>query len=152
MEERIYGLDTGGYDPQKIATMADWELFLEYYSITLLAWRMNHDTCRDYARGHVSNKEYDSVAKALEELQYPIEYLLYTISKHNNIEVNEPAAGEHITPNREMFMRWYGFYDNHFMHKMSQSAWNDFERKRKDGVDVSEFLPVGDWHEYEPSP
>ena len=35
MEERIYGLDTGGYDPQKVVAMADWELIfrvLLYYT------------------------------------------------------------------------------------------------------------------------
>ena len=148
MEERVYGLDTGGYDPQKVAAMADWELFLEYYSVTLLAWRMDHDTRRDYSRGYVSDEEYDSVAKELERLHYPIEYLLYTISKRNGIEVNEPEAGKHISPNREMFMKWYSFYDDYFMHKMSQETWNDFKQKRKDGVDISEYLPKGDWREY----
>ena len=151
MENRIYGLDTGGYDPEEIAAMADWELFLNYYSITLLAWRMNHDTCRDYTRGHVSDEAYKSVAEELESLQYPIEYLLYTISKRNGIEVNEPAAGEHIAPNREVFMKWYSFYDDHFIHKMPQSMWDEFEQKRKDGADVSEYLPIGNWREYDSS-
>lgn len=149
MEERIYGLDTGGYDPQKVAAMADWELFLEYYSITLVAWRMNHDTVRDYSRGYVSEDEYKSVAKELERLQYPIEYLLYTISKRNDIEVNEPTAGKHISPNREVFMRWYRFYDDYSMHKISDKAWSDFEQKRKDGADISEYLPEGDWRNYD---
>jgi hypothetical protein len=151
MKERIYGLDTGGYDPQKIATMADWELFLEYYSITLLAWRMVHDTCKDYSKGYISEKGSNLIMEEIERLQYPIEYLLYTISKRIKIEVNEPEAGRHIVPNREMFMKWYEFHDDHFMHKMSQSAWDNFEQKCKDGADVSEFLPVGDWHEYKSS-
>ena len=149
MEEKIYGLDTGGYEPQKVAAMADWELFLEYYSITLVAWRMNHDTCRDYSRGYVSEAEKKSVAAELERLQYPIEYLLYMISKRNSIEVNEPEAGKHITPDRDVFMKWYRYYNDHFIHKMSDQEWQDFEQKRKDGADVSKYLPEGDWRTYE---
>lgn len=149
MDERVFGLDTGGYDPQKVATMTNWELFLEYHSVTLLAWRMNHDTNRDYSKGYVSEEEYKSVAEGLEKLQYSIEYLLYTISKRNDIEVNEPEAGKHITPNRDVFMKWYSYYDDHFMHKMSDREWYDFEQRRKDGSDISIYLPNGDWRAYE---
>ncbi len=146
MPERIFGLDTGGYDPQKIDSMADWELFLEYYSITLVAWRLNHDTARDYSRGYISDEGYSEAAKSLEEMQYPIEYLLYTISKRNEIPVNEPAAGNHITPDRDTFMKWYTYYDNHFIHGMSDDTWKEFEQKRKEGADISQYLPDGNWH------
>ena len=145
MPERIYGLDTGGYDPKKIDSMADWELFLEYYSVTLVAWRLNHDTVRDHSRGYVSDEEYSEAMRSLEEMQYPIEYLLYTISKRNEIPVNEPAADKHIAPDREIFMKWYKFYDDHFIHEMSDDTWKEFEQKRKDGADISQYLPDGNW-------
>ena len=151
MKNRIFGLDTGKYDSQKIEAMDDWELFLEYYDITYLAWRMEHNALRDYSRGYVSDEEFVSVIEAIAELQYSIEYLAYAISKRNNIEVNEPAIDKHISPNREIFMKWYNFYNDHFIYKMPQSTWNDFVQKRKDGMDVSEYLPVGNWREYEPA-
>lgn len=145
MQKRIYGIDTGGYDPQDILKMADWELFLEYYSLTLLAWRISHNAYKNNSRGQISGKGYSSIANSLEEMQYAIEYLLYIISRRNGIAVNKPASGQHIKPDREAFMKWYRYYDNHFMHQMSDSTWKDFERKRKAGADVSKYLPKGNW-------
>ncbi len=85
------------------------------------------------------------------KLQYPIDYLLYQISKRNGIEVNEPDGVNRIKPDREAFMKWYRFYDNHFMHKLTDKEFSDFERKREAGEDVTEYLPKGDWRSYEPT-
>ena len=147
MEEKIYGLYTRGYDSQKIAEMDNWELFLEYYSITYLAWHIKHTAYKDFSNDWISKEEYNSMMEELDRLQYNIEYLLYTISKRNDIEVNEPEAGKHISPNPEVFMKWYRFYADHFIHKMPDSTWKEFKRKHWDGADVSEYLPKGDWRE-----
>ena len=145
MDERIYGLDTGGYDPEMIENLADWELYLLYYGVTYDSWWINHylaDFCR-----RMPKDQYDSYNKKYNELQYPIQYLLYVISKRNGIEVNEPAKGKTITPDRKTFMRWYSFY-NDFYEKFSKSDWEEFEKKREEKADISAYLPKGDWKNY----
>lgn len=139
---RIYGIDTGGYDKEKLDGLTEWALFLEYYSFTKVVWRLNHDL------KYVDEAERAKLQRSIDEMQYGVEYLLYYISKRLGIPVNEPEVDEHIRPNREIFMRWYSFYDNHFMHKLSDEEWNAFEAARANQEDVSRFLPVGDWHDY----
>jgi len=78
---------------------------------------------------------------------YTAEYLLYTIAKKIGVDVPEPEVDKHVAPDREVFMKWYEFYDNHFMHTLSDEQWLTFEAKRKAGEDVSEYLPSGNWRE-----
>ena len=144
---RIYGVDPGGCDIEGIKNSTEWELFLEYYSITLRVWRMNHNGSRDYSRGHMSSGVWESTQKAIAELQYDIEYLMYAISKKIDIDVPEPEVDKHVSPDRDMFMKWYVFYDKHFRKALSDEQWKEFEAKRKAGEDVSEYLPTGDWRE-----
>ena len=146
-KERIFGEDTGNLDPDEIAKMSDWELFMDYYSITKIQWRLDHDSCRDFSRKRLPEKDYDDIQEQVRKLQYPVEYLLYVISKRNDIEVNEPAPGKHIRPDRKAFMTWYKFYDDHFMHTLTNEQWDEFERRREAGEDVSEFLPKGNWRD-----
>ncbi len=145
MKNRIYGLDPGGYDPKQVETMADWELFLNYYSVSYAAWHEGHDASRDYAHGHISDEMFESTQRHIQELRYSINYLIYTICKRNNIPVNEPQFGKTIIPDAELFMKWYRFYDAHCMHKLTDKEWAEFKRRRKLGKDVSAFLPTGDW-------
>ncbi|MDR2524011.1 MAG: hypothetical protein LBC95_00505 [Candidatus Nomurabacteria bacterium] len=142
---RVYGIDPGSRDVERIENAAEWELFLEYYSVTKIAWRLNHDGSRDHSRGHISDKAWASMQKDLAELQYDIEYLLYAICKKIGIDVPDPEVDKHVSPDRETFMKWYRFYNNHFMNTLSDKEWHTFETKRKNGEDVSAYLPSGDW-------
>ncbi len=146
---RILGVDPGGLDVEAIEKMPEWELFLLYYSITLQAWRLDHDSKRDYSRGHIEKSEFATMQQSVAELSYPINYLLYFISKKIGVQVPEPKVDQPIQPDREQFMKWYRFYDHHFMHEMSDEEYARFEAKRKQGEDISEFLPEDDWHDYQ---
>ncbi|MCL2094736.1 hypothetical protein FWH13_01315 [Candidatus Saccharibacteria bacterium] len=146
---RIYGIDAGSCDVERIKVATEWELFLEYYSITKVAWYLNHDGSRDHSRGRISDKDWDSMQDGLAEMQYDIEYLMYAIAKKIGIDVPEPEVDKHILPDREMFTKWYRFYDNHFMHTLSDGQKRAFEAKCKKGEDVSEYLPSGNWRESE---
>ena len=148
-EKMVYGQHNGFYDPEVIEGLEDWNLFLEYYNITQMAWRLNHTASIFLARGSSLGGEIDKMIADYNKLQYPIDYLLYQISKRNGIEVNEPDGVNRIKPDREVFMKWYRFYDNHFMHELTDQEFRDFERKREAGEDVTEYLPKGDWRSYE---
>lgn len=146
-ETRIYGINPGSCNPEVVEQAESWELFLQYYGVTYIAWRMRHDSVRDYGRGYISDDSLISIGKEMSELQYNIEYLMLAICQKEGITVSEPAAGQHITPDRETFMRWYRYYDNHFMHQLSDAEWRDFEAKRERGEDITSYLPTGDWHD-----
>ena len=149
MEERIYGLDPGKCNPQEVSAMTDWELFMFCHTVTSITWNLNHDIGRYWNEGCISDEEFGAVEQLIGEALYSIEYLTYTIVKRNNIEVNEPAPGKHITPNPEEFMKWYNFYKDHFENEMPQSAWDDFARKHNAGADISDYLPKGDWRKHQ---
>lgn len=145
---RIHGSDPGQYDPEHIKQLAEWELFLEYYGVTLIAWRISHDGQRDHSRGHLSDAAWQSMQEDLIRLSYDIDFLLYTICQRIGVQVSEPEVDKRIMPDRDAFMKWYRFYDQHFMYQLSKAEWEDFEQKRKAGEDISHYLPTGDWHQF----
>lgn len=145
---RIHGSDPGSYNPEQIKNLAEWELFLEYYSVTLMSWRLSHDGQRDHNRGQLSDGAWQSISDEIARLSYNIDFLLYVICQKIGVKVSEPEVDKRIMPDREGFMKWYRFYDWHFMHQLSESEWQDFEERRKTGKDIQCYLPTGDWHQF----
>ncbi len=145
---RIHGSDPGSYDPKQIEDLTEWELFLEYYSVTLASWQLSHNGQRDYNRGQLSDEAWQSMLDEITRLSYDIDFLLYLICKKIGVKVSEPEVDKRIMRDRENFMKWYRFYDWHFMHQLSKSEWQDFEERRKAGKDVQRYLPAGDWHQF----
>ena len=144
---RIYGEDMGGYGLEHMKDAEEWEMFLIYYEITLVAWRIRHDARRDYNKGYLTEEEFIGMVSTYAEMTYPIAYCVYVISKKIGIKVSEPTAGKYIETDREQFMKWYDFYKKHFVENMSRERFNEFQEKRKAGKDISEYLPKGSWRD-----
>ena len=144
---RIYGIDPGNLDTKRIKNAPDWKLFLVYHSLTLAASQMNSNDRRRHSHGCISDQGWKAIEKELTEIEYSIEYLLYAISKKIGIEVSEPATDKRISPNLCMFIRWHTFHYDHFR-TFSNEQLAEFNAKRKNGEDISKYLPLGNWREH----
>jgi len=104
---------------------------------------MNHER----GHGRIDDASWKSISKDVTEFSYSAQYLLYFICKKLDIPVSEPEVDEPIRPDGEMFMKWYRFYDNHLVKGLSDDQYRAFNQARKNGEDVSQYLPTGDWRE-----
>jgi hypothetical protein len=144
---KIYGLYTGGYDNSDIDEKPEWQLFLDYEGMRYVHWYTSQRVAKELADGDLSDADYDEIMRGQKELEYSIEYLLYNIAKRTGMSCSEPKVCEHIHINAGDFMRWYDFYRN-WTSSMSAENWAKFETARERGEDVSEYLPIGDWHDF----
>lgn len=132
---RVFGIDKGSIqDVEKINNLSEVDLFLAIEGLGGHIWRCMHDM------SHGRIEEID-----LTEEQYALEYMVYQTTKFG-VELPEPQPYKHIekTPS---YNAWYNFYRTHFKETLSQEEWDAFAIAKKSGMDVSQFMPTGDWRD-----
>lgn len=128
---RIYGIDPGFLNNKdQIDSLPEIDLYFMIDSIS----KIIDSTLR--------SAEYDTIPNLIEE-QYAIEYCAYQTTKFG-VKLEEPAFGKHIlsTPSYEA---WYSFYDNHFKKVLTDEEFSEYQTNKKQGNDVSKYLPKGNW-------
>lgn len=132
---RIFGIDKGSIqDVEKINNLSEVDLFLAIEGLGGHIWRCMHDM----SHGRIEKID-------LTEEQYALEYMVYQTTKFG-VELTEPQPYKHIekTPS---YNAWYQFYRTHFMKTLSKEEWEAFSIAKKAGMDVSQFMPTGDWRD-----
>lgn len=135
IKTRTYGLDSGSIkNPKEIDDYDEIDLFLAIDSLGAHIFNCNHNM----RRGNIPIID-------LTEEEYAFEYLINKTRKFG-VELNEPEEGKHIrrTPS---YSAWYSFYYNHFHKELDDDQWNLFIELKKQGKDVSMFLPKGNWRD-----
>ena len=136
---RIYGIDPGSIqDPESIAKLSEVELYFMIDGLSHHIW---------YCRHEASHGRIEPVD--LTEEEYALEYLAYQTTRFG-VELRAPEMDKHIvsTPS---YVAWVTFYDNHFKNGLTDAEWNEFQRRKDRGEDVSMFLPKGNWRDLIPN-
>ncbi len=132
---RIYGIDPGYIkDVELFKNMGEIELYFNIAAIGGHIWRCRHDM------SHGRIPEID-----LTEEQYAFEYMVYQTTRFG-VEFPEPEIDKHITATPS-YNAWYTFYNTHFNHTLTEEQWNSFQKAKKEGKDVSMFMPKGNWQD-----
>jgi len=129
-KNRIYGMDPGFLDNKdEIDQLSEVDLYFVIDDIS----RIINSTI---------NSTYGNKINLIEE-QYAIEYCAYQTTKFG-VELDKPELGKHIlsTPSYEA---WYSFYDNHFNNKLTDAELSEYQINKKQGNDVSNYMPKGNW-------
>ena len=136
-DEKIYGLYPGSLRNIKRANnLNEYELYLE---IDRLASRIRRiSDAQKYGKA----QDVD-----LTEDQYALEYLV-NLTRNFGIELPIPMSGRHIIPTPS-YWKWIKFNDQHFKHTLTDIQWEAFQLSRLYGIDVSHFLPKGNWRDEE---
>lgn len=130
---RIYGIDPGSIkDVDKVNNFSEVELYFAIDALGSYIWRCNHDM----SHGRIPTID-------LTEKRYALEYLVYQTTKFG-VELEKPAIDQHITPTPS-YNAWYSFYNNHFKHVLTDEQWKAFQQVKREGKDISEFMPTGNW-------
>ena len=131
--ERIYGIDPGYIEKQGLIEVVnnkkEYELFQLLRSLHMTCFYMEHD-------GQEIN----------EDTRLGIAYLENLTTKFG-VKMKTPGPGIKNLRTDD-FMKWYDFWYYHF-ENMTQKEWKAFEKARKKGEDVSDFLPKGKWNDPE---
>ncbi|MDD4548092.1 MAG: hypothetical protein PHI05_05075 [Bacilli bacterium] len=129
-KNRIFGIDPGFLkNKDGIDQLSEVDLYFAINNIS----RMINSTI---------NSAYGNKIDLTEE-QYAIEYCAYQTTKFG-VEFDKPEPGKHIlsTPSYEA---WYRFYDNHFNNKLTDAELSEYQINKKQGNDVSNYMPKGNW-------
>lgn len=135
---RIYGIDPGFLDNKdQIDTLSEADLYFAIESLSRIIASTLH------------NVNNDNIPNLIEK-QYAIEYCAYQTKKFG-VELAEPEFGKHIlsTPSYEA---WYNFYDNHFKRELTDEEYSEYQTMKKQGKDVSKYMPKGNWKDNLPKP
>lgn len=132
---RIYGVDKGCIiDSEEINKLDEVDLYFRINAMGGHIWRCRHEM----AHGRISQID-------LTEEEYAIEYMVYQTVKFG-VELPEPQIDKHITTTPS-YIAWFKFYDSHFKYVLSDSQLKCFQQLKKEGKDVSAFLPAGNWQD-----
>lgn len=130
---RIYGMDPGCIrDINEVNNLDEVNLYLLIDAMAGHIWRCKHEM----AHGRIPYID-------LTEEQYALEYMIYQTKKFG-VDLKEPTIDKHVTPTNS-YKAWYKFYDNHFKRVLNNKQWNAFLQAKNNGLDVSEFMPEGNW-------
>ncbi len=134
---RIMGIDLGSIqNPEEVSQYSEVDLYL---MIDALSHHIAD--CTHTAQGPINPSD-------LIEDQYAYAYLIYQ-TRRFGVEFSEPKEGLPMVPTPS-YKAWFQFYNHHFKEELTTVEWQEFQRRRKNGEDVSMFLPKGDWHELIP--
>ena len=144
---RIYGEYYGNFDLGHLKNAEEWELFLNYHALAIVAGKLKRNTELSYSKGDLSSEEHQIKIETYDRMLYPIEYCVYLIAKKINIHVSELALGQHVEVDFKGFRKWYQFWANYFFDTMKDEDFKEFFRRYNIGEDVSEFLPKTSWRD-----
>ena len=141
MEEKIYGLYPAGLNKEVVCNMAEWDVWA-YINQTggQLFW-LRHE----WADGRL-DAPYESVKKEEQMLQYRIEFLVYSLKRFGVEFEAEPMAGEHIKTNQDSYWKRFEHWQNHW-EKMPKEQYDEFCKIKRQGGDISAYLPKTKWNE-----
>ncbi len=131
---RIYGIDPGCCDPEKIKNLSELDLYFQIDAMGAHLW---------YCRHEMSHGRIEQID--LTEEEYAIEYMVYQTTKFG-VELPEPEIDKHVTATPS-YNAWYKFYSNHFKNVLSDEEWHAFQRARENGEDISAYMPTGNWQD-----
>lgn len=135
-EEKQFGKYDGGIlkDPSCVTTCTEQDLYFYINSFGGMIWRLNHDM----AHGRIE-KTID-----LMPYQYALEYCVMHTPRFG-VKIDEPKEGEHVIAS-DSYWAWYRWWDEYFQRTLTNEEYDEYLRKVKNGEDISQFHPSGDWH------
>lgn len=144
----VYGLDHALWDPTKIATATDFELFLEYAII--LYMKSHKMRIRDTMHRKVAElmgkfpKGNERKSLALTE-----DYLIYHICQRNHIPTSYPAVHRLSlsATSQDTLVSWYQFYDDYLNSQFPSLAREQLYEQYLHGEDISKYAPPASWLE-----
>lgn len=143
MKEKIYGLYPAGLNEKEIYEATEWDMWAWIYQLGGQLFWLRHE----WADGRL-DAPYEDVKKEEEILQYRIEYLVYSLKRFGVKFDAEPKAGEHIKKNQESYWKWYKHWSDHW-EKMPKDKYDEFCKIKREGGDISDYLPKTKWNEDE---
>jgi len=130
---RIYGIDPGSIkDIELINNLSEVDLYHQIDALGGHIWYCKH------AMSHDRIPVID-----LTEEEYALEYMVNQTRKFG-VELPEPKINNHLSPTASYFA-WFRFYDNHFKNILSNEEWNAYQEAKRQGKDVSKYMPTGNW-------
>lgn len=127
----VYGLDPADCDYARIMKLNDFELFLEYTTLTTML-----------APGSKMAKNLSAFPK----IEMDLDFVTHRICQRNQIKTLPPSRKHRLEVDANEFYKWIDFYgrgvnqyDNRTLATLMSAYTN--------GDDVSEYAPKGDWRE-----
>lgn len=130
---RIFGIDTGCFNPEEVEKYSECELFCNIESLGYYLWWQRHEESHERVE-HVD----------LTEQEFGISYLVNQTRKYG-VELAEPQVDKHLSPT-ESYQKWYGFWRK-WMSSFDDKTWELLQQKIKKQEDISEYLPERKWNE-----
>lgn len=136
-EKKEFGKYDGGLlsDSSCVLTCTEQQLYFYINAFGGMIWRLKHDM----AHGRIK-EEID-----LTPYQYAIEYCVMHTPRFG-VEIEEPKEGEHVKTTKS-YWAWFKWWDEYFQRTLSQEEYDDYMNKVRNGEDISQFRPKGDWHD-----
>lgn len=88
----------------------------------------------------VGNEENEEL---IAKLQYEFEYCVMQ-TKRFGVEIEEPKEAEHVKATAS-YWAWYLWWNEYFQRTLTPEQWEEYQNKRKNGEDVTQYRPKGDW-------
>lgn len=89
-------------------------------------------------------------AEDLLNIEYNLEYLIYSTKRFGVTFDSEPSAANHIELSYTYFV-WFKFWNNHFS-SMTSDLRKSFEQDIKNGENLSKYMPTTYWTDYISTP
>jgi hypothetical protein len=106
-------------------------------------WFMQHQI----RHGNIPIEQADEVMEGVKQDYLARQFcFLQTAKFGTDARISEVSGMVDTGP---LLTKWFAFYNSHFKQTLTEDEFNTYMEARKNGEDVSEYLPKGDWRDYE---
>ena len=131
--EKVWGIYNTFDNPESFKHIQEVDLWKLIDSLGATIFWVMHDIDKPWA-SDISKEDFIN-------MQYNLEFLVYSTRKFGVEFSREPSAVEHVERSKS-YNAWYNFWHNHF-ETMDPIVYQNFLNDKSNGKDISKYLPVG---------
>lgn len=131
--EKVWGIYNTFENPESFKNIQEVDLWKLIDSLGATIFWVMHDIDKPWA-SDISKEDFIN-------MQYNLEFLVYSTRKFGVEFSREPSAVEHVERSKS-YNAWYKFWHNHF-ETMDPIVYQSFINDKFNGKDISKYLPVG---------
>ena len=134
-KEKIWGLYNTFENPEIVEKLDEIDIWKTIDDLGGAIFWALHDSGKPWAA--------DVSMDQLIEVQYNLEYLVYSTKRFGVEFGREPSATEHVERSKSYDV-WFRFWHSHFQ-TMSPELYKQFVDDKCAGNDISKYMPKGSW-------
>ena len=131
--EKVWGIYNTFENPESFKNIQEVDLWKLIDSLGATIFWVMHDIDKPWA-SDISKEDFIN-------MQYNLEFLVYSTRRFGVEFSREPSAVEHVERSKS-YNAWYKFWHNHF-ETMDTIVYQSFINDKFNGKDISKYLPVG---------